>query len=284
MQLAAKDAQLTDLGCIGLALVGSSLALAPLVVALARHHFPGRGAGVRRWGFAPLAAALLCIALVLGIAGRLFPIPEGEGALVPQLVRMACALGAGTACACWSALRCEPDGLRALGFPAGRQMQALLTGLTTYALFLPGLVGLMLAWSWVLHLFQPQSGLQPALQLALELPRSERWTAVLLGVLLLPLFEELLFRAFLQPLLVQRLHAPAGIALTALCFALLHGIEAGVPIFGLALILGGLMLRTQRLAACWGVHALHNALVFAMVFWFPQAAQMLQGQGLLHCF
>jgi uncharacterized protein len=107
---------------------------------------------------------------------------------------------------------------------------------------------------------------------------------VLLGALVLPLFEELLFRGFLQPLLVQNLHDRAGLVLTALCFALLHGVEAGVPIFGFALILGGLMLRTQRLAACWSVHALHNALVFAIVFWYPQAVHTLQGQGLLCLF
>jgi membrane protease YdiL (CAAX protease family) len=142
----------------------------------------------------------------------------------------------------------------------------------------------MLAWSWILQRIDPSVGAQPALQLALELRPGERWPAVLLGVLVLPFFEELLFRAFLQPLLVQKLHARSGLALTALLFALLHGVAAGVPIFAFALLLGGLMLRTQRLAAVWSVHALHNALVFATVFWFPQAVHTLQGQGLLWIF
>jgi len=284
MQAAEHEQLLTDLGCLGLVLLGSSLALAPLIVVIARKLFPGRNVVFRRWGFSQILAAIICSTLVLLVAGYVFPVPPGQNTLVPSLVRMACALGAGAAFACWSARRLEPDGLRALGFPAGRNVQALLTGLTTYALFLPGLVGLMFAWSWILQRLAPETGMQPVLQMALELPRAERWPAVLLGVLVIPFFEELLFRGFLQPLLVQNLHDRPGSVLTALLFGLLHGAAAGVPIFAFALILGGLMLRTQRLAACWGVHALHNALVFAMVFWFPQAAHNLQGQGLLHLF
>jgi membrane protease YdiL (CAAX protease family) len=171
--------------------------------------------------------------------------------------------------------------VRSLGFPSGRNLQAALAGWTAYALLLPGLVGLVLSWSWILQRIDPSVGAQPALRLALELAPGERWTAVLLGVLVLPLLEELLFRAFLQPLLVQNLHDRPGIALTALLFALLHGTAAFLPILAFALLLGGLMHRTQRLAAVWGVHALHNALVFATVFWFPEAVHTLQGQGLL---
>jgi membrane protease YdiL (CAAX protease family) len=197
---------------------------------------------------------------------------------------MACALGAGAALVFAFARKLEPDGARALVFPRGRGIEAAVAGWTTYALFLPGLVGLMLAWSWILQRIDPSVGAQPALQMALELAPGERWPAVLLGVFVLPFFEELLFRAFLQPLLVQNLHDRPGIVLTALCFALLHGTAASVPIFAFALLLGGLMLRTQRLAAVWSVHALHNALVFATVFWFPKAVHTLQGHGLLWIF
>ena len=71
---------------------------------------------------------------------------------------------------------------------------------------------------------------------------------------------------FLQPLLVSRLGALAGIALASATFATLHGLGPSVPIFVLSCILGVIMLRTQRLAASWTVHAVHNGLQFLMMY------------------
>ena len=84
-------------------------------------------------------------------------------------------------------------------------------------------------------------------------------------IVVLPFFEELIFRGFLQPLLVQNLGDRGGVFLTSLVFALPHGDSAFLPIFGLALLLGSLKLRTQRLSAPFAVHALHNAIVFALL-------------------
>ena len=278
------DRILTDLGCIGLVLAASALALAPLIVLIARRIFPGTETAVRRWGFLDAGAVLVCIVAALPLASRLFPIAEGQNPLVPALARMACGLGVGCVVAGLIARRNEPEGLRALGFPRGRLFDAAVAGVTSYLLFLPGIVGLMLAWTWILRQIDPSAGSQPAVRWALELEPGNRWPAVVLGVLVVPFLEELLFRGFLQPLLVRTLRERAGLVLTALCFALLHGAVAGVPIFALALLLGGVMLRTQRIAATWCVHALHNALVFATLFWFPKAVHTLQGQGLLSIF
>ena len=277
MPPSVPDRILTDLGCIGLVLAASSLALAPLIVLIARRLFPGRETAVRAWSFADAVLVLVGILGALALAVRLVPVAEGANPLVPGLVRMACGLGVGCALAGAIARRREPEGLRALGFPRGRQFDAAVTGVATYLLFLPGIVGLMLAWTWILRHVDPAAQPQQALRWALELQPGERWPAVVLGVLVLPFFEELLFRGFLQPLLVRTLRERAGVVLTALCFGLLHGAAAGVPVFALALLLGGVMLRTQRLAATWAVHALHNGLVFATVFWFPQAVHTLQG-------
>jgi len=89
-------------------------------------------------------------------------------------------------------------------------------------------------------------------------------------VAVIPLFEEVMFRGFLQPLLVQNLGDRGGVALTSFVFALLHGASSILPIFGLSLVLGGIMLRTQRLAAPWAVHALHNGLMLVLLFLFPE--------------
>ena len=51
----------------------------------------------------------------------------------------------------------------------------------------------------------------------------------------------------------------------SLIVAMLHGVSAFLPIFGLALLLGSLKLRTQRLSAPFAVHALHNAIAFFML-------------------
>jgi membrane protease YdiL (CAAX protease family) len=48
---------------------------------------------------------------------------------------------------------------------------------------------------------------------------------------------------------------------TSAVFGLLHGPSASLPIFGLSLILGGVMLRTQRLLAPCLIHMLHNGLM-----------------------
>ena len=81
----------------------------------------------------------------------------------------------------------------------------------------------------------------------------------------MPLLEEVLFRGFLQPLLVQNFRDKGGIVLTSALFAVMHGTSAFLPIFGLSLILGAVMLRTQRLTAVWAIHALHNGLQVALL-------------------
>ena len=50
---------------------------------------------------------------------------------------------------------------------------------------------------------------------------------------------------------------------------MLHDPSAFLPIFALSLLLGAIMLRTQRLLAVWVVHGLHNALSFSFVLLAP---------------
>jgi membrane protease YdiL (CAAX protease family) len=57
-----------------------------------------------------------------------------------------------------------------------------------------------------------------------------------------------------------------GVAATSIVFASLHGTGAFLPIFALSLVLGGVMLRTQRIFASWSVHALHNGLMFLLIY------------------
>ena len=90
--------------------------------------------------------------------------------------------------------------------------------------------------------------------------------AVGFAVLLGPLLEEIVFRGFLQPLLVQNLHVTGGIAVTSFIFVLLHGTSSVLALFALSVVLGWVHLRTRRLIAVWSVHALHNALTLTLAF------------------
>ena len=81
-----------------------------------------------------------------------------------------------------------------------------------------------------------------------------------------PLWEETFFRGFLQPFLRRHIGAIAGILVTAGAFAWVHNqsqqlfFDAVIRLFPLALALGILRYRTQRLTPCIFLHALHNGL------------------------
>lgn len=83
-----------------------------------------------------------------------------------------------------------------------------------------------------------------------------------------PLFEELLFRGFLFPLLARSLGAWPGIVLTAAPFALVHGSQyhwswQHVLLIGLAgTVFGYARYRTGSTAAAATVHAGYNATFF----------------------
>lgn len=79
-----------------------------------------------------------------------------------------------------------------------------------------------------------------------------------------PVFEELLFRGFLQPLMVRSLGVAAGLVLTALPFALAHGPQYNwgwqrLLVLGLASIcFGAVRLATGSTAASALTHAAYN--------------------------
>ncbi len=92
-----------------------------------------------------------------------------------------------------------------------------------------------------------------------------------LGVTLGPLCEEIVFRGFLQPLLVRSLGAAAGILLAALPFGLLHLQEYGyswrhallITMAGAAF--GWMRQRTGSTRAAVVMHAAYNGVFFAVL-------------------
>jgi membrane protease YdiL (CAAX protease family) len=171
--------------------------------------------------------------------------------------------------------RMDPSGWRALGFWRGGHARAALAALSAYGLALPGLIGIVPLWQAFLDRVGVGYEPQHIAELALALRGPALVAFLLMAVAIVPFFEELFFRGFLQPLLVQNLGDRGGVVVTSLIFAGLHGLSAGVPIFALSLVLGALMLRTQRLTASWLVHALHNGSMLALLFLVPESERLL---------
>jgi len=243
----------------GAVLTVVACSLTPIIVVWARRLFPGRFVHFARWGFSHvvIAAALyLTLTMVAGLA--LF----GGGGEDPsiELQLIASAFVQGIVCALvmhWASKR-DPNGVRSLGLWRGRHLTAIVTGILVYLLCIPILIGLQLMWPWLLTRMGEDYAPQSFQGDFLTSGGIGLWVAIVLAVAVIPLFEEILFRAFLQPLLVQNFRDKGGIVLTSAIFAGLHGPSVFLPIFGLSLVLGAIMLRTQRLAAVWAVHALHN--------------------------
>ena len=92
------------------------------------------------------------------------------------------------------------------------------------------------------------------------------------GVTIAPLTEELVFRGFVQPLLVRSLGAVPGILMAAIPFGLLHYKEYGnswrhaVLIAAAGAAFGWMRHRTGSTQASTIMHASYNALIFFAVF------------------
>jgi uncharacterized protein len=102
-----------------------------------------------------------------------------------------------------------------------------------------------------------------------------QWPAVVLLGLIIgvlgPIGEEIFFRGFAYRILKQRFGMAAGMALSALLFAILHANPTGiVPIYLVGLVLAWLYERTGTLAAPIGLHCANNLIGFAVYLWNPE--------------
>jgi membrane protease YdiL (CAAX protease family) len=274
------DAELAA-GSAGMALFGlvwvlGGLALAPIAVVLARRIYPGRVVFFARWGFLHLLAVVLVGVGALFLAGvaalplRWLELPD----ILTSLAVMALAMALVCAFIALLASRLDPDGVACLGFRRHGSGRAALAGFLGYVLLFPAVMGLGMLWPWLMGYLELEFEPQAVTVGILSLSGPELVIAALGAVIVIPLFEEIIFRGFLQPLLVQNLGDRGGLTLTSAIFAALHGASAFLPIFGLSLVIGAAMLRTQRLAAPWLVHATHNGLMLAMLLLFPEARDM----------
>jgi membrane protease YdiL (CAAX protease family) len=227
-----------------------------------------------RWGFTHAALVALWLFAAMLAAGAVLP---PDLSVLGQLSAGAAIFGGAAVLVGGIARRTSPDGLRALGLWPGRTGRAVLVGVGCYVLLFPGLLGLGRVAPWLVERLGGTFAEQPFLPAFEAASGPALAWGLVLAIGIVPFLEELLFRAFLQPLLVQNFGAKGGIAATAAIFGALHGESAFLPVFGLALVLGGVMLRTQRLVAAWAVHALHNGIMIAIFFLVPGLRELVGG-------
>jgi membrane protease YdiL (CAAX protease family) len=259
---------------VGLVMLAGGLTLTPLAVLAARSLVPERRVFFARWRFLHLFAVLLVAIGVAVLAGLGFgSLDLGLDDVLASQIATAIGLAAACAAIVQAAKVLDPDGLQCLGLARTGNARAVAAGIAAYAICAPALLGCMLLWPWLFERLGGTYALQPIVTKVAELGPAELVWLFALAVLVQPLLEELVFRAFMQPLFVQNLGDRGGVALTSLFFAALHGPSAFLPVFGLSLVLGALMLRTQRLLAVAVVHALHNGLTLLIVILGAHAGQ-----------
>ena len=275
----SSDLSAAGEGLLGSILLLSGIAVAPVAAWALRRLHPGRNIVFARHGFSHVVVAVACV-LVGSLLGSLVATPlrgaEGEPSILADLVAGAVAFACGVGYIVAVQVRLDPDGWRALGLRGDcHHGTAVLGGLGVWLIALPAIFGLGWIWSWLSSTFDLGDPAQEIAKRFMALPEGQRFWPLVFGIAIVPLLEEILFRAFLQPLLVQNLRERAGIAVTAIVFGALHGPAAFLQVTGLAIVLGAVMLRTQSLFAVWAMHAAHNGLMFWLMYSVPEVRRWM---------
>lgn len=118
------------------------------------------------------------------------------------------------------------------------------------------------------HLDDPPNTASPTV-LGVSPSGTAGWLLLIaLAVIGAPLIEELFFRGLVQDAFTRRIGAVPALFVTAIIFSFAHilneGLLAPLALFPMAVVLGYLRYRTNRLAAGMVAHALFNASVFLL--------------------
>ena len=167
-------------------------------------------------------------------------------------------------------LRQQLKGLNKLEAPKGGWLQwnlkpvtsSIFNAISAWLMIMP----FVLFTGWLMNVFLgDQGGSNPLLDLVLN--SHNTWALVLLlitTVVVAPVFEELIFRGALLPVLAKDIGRFWGVIVSALVFALAHlSVGELPPLFVLGLGLGVLRLSSGKLLPCAIMHSLWNGITFA---------------------
>ena len=166
-------------------------------------------------------------------------------------------------------IRYQLMGLESSGFEGGWLQwkikpikEGILKSISGWLMIMP----LVLLIGWFMNeIIGDQGGSNPLLELVLN---SDEFIPLLFllitTVILAPVFEELVFRGVLLPVLVSKVGKISGVLLSALIFALAHlSVGELPPLFVLGIGLGLMRLSSGRLFPCALMHSLWNGVTFA---------------------
>jgi len=140
--------------------------------------------------------------------------------------------------------------------------EGILKSISGWLMIMP----LVLFVGWLMNeIVGDQGGSNPLLDLVLN---SDEFFPLLIllitTVILAPVFEELVFRGVLLPVLVSKMGKISGVLVSALIFALAHlSVGELPPLFVLGIGLGLMRLSSGRLFPCALMHSLWNGITFA---------------------
>ena len=263
MQEAAESVLSPQVALAGAVLAATGTAFAAVPLAMLRHAFPTREVRPVRWGVLHIVlVALLHQSIGSLLMGQAGPDP---GFTISLLATFA-AQGIAVAAICYWVYKHDPAGWAGLGIRRSGNLRALAVGGLAGLMSFPMILGTSFFWPWLFARMGGSFQVQAFVEGFAAASSSELWLAIPLAVIVVPLFEEVIFRGFVQSLAVQRLGEVPGILVTSALFASLHGSSSFLPIFALAFVLGIVMARTGRLVAAWALHALFNGMQLAYLF------------------
>ncbi len=146
----------------------------------------------------------------------------------------------------------------------GKLLRPLLWGVTAYGVAVP----VVLVFGYLGSFFPLSDPVTRDVIDALTNPSSRASALVLLVsiVALAPVFEEVIFRGILYRYLRLRLGVRRAAVLSAIVFSLVHANPANaLPLFGLGLVLSGVVERSGGILPAIVVHALWNASQVALM-------------------
>ncbi|MBW3041543.1 CPBP family intramembrane glutamic endopeptidase [Prochlorococcus marinus] len=140
--------------------------------------------------------------------------------------------------------------------------EGILKALAGWLMIMP----LVLLVGWLMNeVIGDQGGSNPLLELVLSSDEFiPLFFLLITTVVLAPVFEELVFRGVLLPVLVSKVGKISGVLFSALIFALAHlSVGELPPLFVLGVGLGLMRLSSGRLFPCALMHSLWNGVTFA---------------------
>lgn len=155
---------------------------------------------------------------------------------------------------------------RALGLKSMPVGTAAWTGLLAFLLFMPVQMAYAALIQGILSGFTEKTlPMQEVVKAMINAGPLSLAVLVFSAAVLAPVFEELVFRGFVQGGLAKSLGSAPGIVVTVMLFTVVHGGSGAVLVFPVAVALGLLYHRTHSLAACIVFHAAVNGAGVIMV-------------------